>query len=376
MKIGYDAKRFFNNFTGLGNYSRFVIDAVSHYYPNNEYFLFSPKSRQHPEIDHIIERDNVHVIKPGKVGSTSFLKSIWRSAGISLNPACRSLNVYHGLSHELPYGLSDHIKKVVTIHDLIFIRYPEFYNPIDVAIYKAKVKSACKRADRIVAISEQTKSDIVDFLQISPDKIEVVYQGCHPIFRQTANEEHKTSVRARYRLPEKYLLNVGTIESRKNAKQIIEAMALLPKDQQLPLVIVGRATPYKDEVLATVHKHQLDHQVTFVHGAAFADLPAIYQMAEVFIYPSLFEGFGIPIVEAIESGVPVITSKGSCFSEAGGPSTLYVNVGDYAAQASAISTLITDHEFRRQVISGSRAFIAQFSTDKIAAEMFSVYKKL
>lgn len=376
MTIGYDAKRFFNNFTGLGNYSRFIVDAVSRYYPDNHYYLYSPKAKSHPEIDQIVSRDHVHVVKPGVIGSTSFLKSIWRSWGMSFHPTVSTLDIYHGLSHELPIGLPARIKKVVTVHDLIFMRYPQFYNPVDVRIYKAKVKSACNRADRIVAISQQTKDDLIDFLNIDPLKIDVVYQGCHPIFKKSLSQTQLENVRAKYNLPQEYILNVGTIESRKNAVLIVNALAQLPAEERKTLVIVGRETSYKQEVIQSIVRHNLENKVMFIHDAKFIDLPAIYQMSALFVYPSLFEGFGIPIVEAIESGIPVITTSGSCFAEAGGTNTWYVEPTDYEQLGKTIREVFLHKEETQKRVQQSKAFASNFSSEKIATDMCCVYKML
>ena len=184
MKIGFDAKRFFNNFTGLGNYSRFVIDAVSKYNSENEYFLYSPKIQNHPELTPILNRENIKIITPPS--AYTFLKaaSLWRTWGISSESRTKELNVFHGLSQELPLNLPKTLKKVVTVHDLIFVRYPNLYKSIDVAIYKWKVKAACRQADKILATSKQTKHDLIDFLKIEEKKIEVVYQGCHPTLKE------------------------------------------------------------------------------------------------------------------------------------------------------------------------------------------------
>lgn len=375
MNIGYDAKRFFNNFTGLGNYSRFIVDAVSRYYPDNQYYLYSPKVKSHPEIDQIVSRDQVHVIKPGTIGSISFLKSIWRSWGMSMHPTMNALDIYHGLSHELPIGLPSYIKKVVTVHDLIFLRYPQFYNPIDVRIYKAKVKSACNRADRIVAISQQTKDDLIHFLNIEPSKIDVIYQGCHPIFKQIVPPIQLEVVRAKYNLPQEYLLNVGTIESRKNAALIVDALAQLPAEERKPLVIVGRETEYKKTITELAARQGILDKVIFIHNASFIDLPAIYQMAFLFIYPSLFEGFGIPLVEAIESSVPVITSQGSCFSEAAGPDAIYVDSANSHELMLAIQRVASNETLRKNMIEAGKRYISRFESVQIASDLFNVYNR-
>jgi glycosyltransferase involved in cell wall biosynthesis len=214
MNIGFEAKRFFTNYTGLGNYNRFIVDALSRHAQQNKYLLYTPKKKSNAEVDEIVDRENVEVVLPE--GFYSLVSSAWRTFGVNSASATKSLDIFHGLSQELPFNLPGRVKKVVTVHDLIFLRYPKFYNPIDVAIYKVKVKSACQRADLVIAISSQTAQDIIDFLKIDAGKIVVVYQGIHPNFKRHISEEEKKIVREKYNLPSKFILNVGTIEQRKN----------------------------------------------------------------------------------------------------------------------------------------------------------------
>lgn len=372
MIIGFDAKRLFQNFTGLGNYSRFVVHALQHTFPENEYFLFTPKIKDHPDTREFLS-DRYRIITPSGLGR--FSHPAWRTFGLSFSQAASRLTIYHGLSHELPYWLPRQVKKVVTVHDLIFYRYPEFYNPVDVAIYKLKVKSACARADHIVAISRQTADDICSFLNVPEKKISVVYQGCHVQFTISSSEEERTAVRQKYNLPPRYLLMVGTIEKRKNAMLAVEALALLPNDIRIPLVLVGRRTPYTEKVLDRARQLNLSSSVYIIDNIDFRDLPAVYQSAEIFLYPSVFEGFGIPIIEAIWSGVPVIASEGSCFAEAGGPHSTYVSQNP-ESWATEIINLINKPQLRHSLIDQSLRYVQQFRPEVIALNMMHVYKSL
>jgi glycosyltransferase involved in cell wall biosynthesis len=373
VKIGFDAKRFFNNFTGLGNYSRFVINALSEYATENEYVLYSPKVKRHPEFDSILSRPNVQVITPPSVYTFLFAKSLWRTWGISRETSVQKLNVYHGLSQELPVNLPKNVFKVVTVHDLIFIRYPQLYNFIDVSIYKAKVKAACKQADRVLAISRQTADDVVDFLKINPSKVEVVYQGCHPNFKKKFSSLQVREIRALYDLPEEYILSVGTIEERKNVLLLIKALSLLSSDLQAHVVIIGRPTSYRDKIVAEAQRLGVIERIIFLHDVSFADLPAIYQGATLFVYPSLFEGFGIPIVEALESSVPVIAATGSCLEEAGGAGSIYVNPRDADELARQITRVMQDSQLRAEMIAAGKQHIAQFTPQQVTKKLLAIY---
>lgn len=373
MKIGFDAKRLFNNFTGLGNYSRFVVNALLDHAPGNEYFLYTPKQRSHPEINEITTRSGVSVVTPSALYKLFGAGSVWRTWGIAKEPTISALDVFHGLSNELPANLPQRVRKIVTVHDLIFMRYPMFYNPLDVRIYEAKAKAACRAADRVIAISRQTADDVVSFLNIPETKIDVVYQGCHPQFRQKKSNEEIDAVKRKYHLPARYILNVGTIETRKNVIQAVQALALLPPASRIPLVILGRETSYKKNVMATAEQAGVADSIIFLHNSSFPDFPAIYQGAQLFIYPSLFEGFGIPLVEALESGIPAITSKGSCFTEAAGPDSIYVDPGDVEDMALQMNRLLSDTASRQRMAGAGREFVKKFSPATIASQLMSIY---
>ena len=172
MRIGYDAKRAFNNTSGLGNYSRFVISAMARLFPENKYALFTPKQSTRFRSFYP-QNPSVSVIEP--TGLNAKIPGFWRVFNQLSDIKKNKVEIFHGLSNELPVGLSKAgIKSVVTIHDLIFLRFPELYKPIDRLIYKRKFAAACRQADKIVAISEQTKTDIIEFFGTAPEKIEVI----------------------------------------------------------------------------------------------------------------------------------------------------------------------------------------------------------
>lgn len=374
MDIGFEAKRFFTNYTGLGNYSRFIVDALSAHIPSNQYHLFTPRKVVNWEVSSIADRKNVSVATPQ--GLYRLVPSIWRTWGLSFSRHARKLNIFHGLSQELPFNLPSKVRKVVTVHDLIFYRYPQFYHAADVSIYKAKVKSACKRADKIIAISRQTAQDITEFLNVDPSKIEVVYQGCHPNFRRNIPPAEIAQIRKKYHLPQNFVLNVGTIEERKNLLTLIEAVQLLSPDLKIPLVVIGRPTEYHQRVISRAQELGVLNEIIFLTEASFVDFPALYRAATVFVYPSLFEGFGIPLVEAIESNVPVITSTGSCFAEAAGPFARYVDPSDASALASELQLVLSDKTLREKMVKESKNYIQKFEAEKIATALNAVYHRL
>ena len=303
------------------------------------------------------------------------MTSRWRTFGITKEAENRHLDLYHGLSHELPVGIEKtHIPTVVTMHDLIFVRHPELYPFIDRKLYKAKYLRSCRVADRIIAVSQQTKNDLMELWGIEEEKISVVYQGCHPDFCQQVTDSQKQAVREKYHLPETYLLNVGAIEPRKNQLLVLEALVAGAIDT--PLVIAGRKTNYIAELQQYIEKHRLQKQVFILPNVDFADLPALYQSASIFIYPSQYEGFGIPIVEALQSGVPVIAAKGSCLEESGGSDSRYIAPNSEVELAEQIMILERDSRLRNNMIEKGRAYAKQFSDKAIAIHLMQLYQSL
>lgn len=369
MRIGFDAKRAFFNTSGLGNYSREVIRSLSHYYPDEQYILYAPSCKDKVKFDVSV---NVKTSTPGKWHKA--FKSYWRSFLMTQQLKDETIELYHGLSAELPKNIEKtNICSVVTIHDLIFIRYPSLYHPVDRRIYLQKTQYACNVAGAIVAISEQTKRDLIDFIKADEEKIHVVYQTCKPIFYNLVSDEIKQHIRKQYNLPEQYLLFVGTIEKRKNLLQIIKAVNEYNID--IPVVAVGKQRKYFKEIEQYIHENSMDHKVHFYHNINPEDLPAIYQMADVFVYPSVFEGFGIPIIEALYSKTPVITSKGSCFPEAGGPDSIYIDPENVEELAQAILKVLNDTELQTRMCENGHLYVQKFN-DRIQAEqLMKIYRQ-
>lgn len=348
MNIGFDAKRAYHNGTGLGHYSRNLIAALSEYFPENQYYLFNPKASDRFNL----KGQNLHEIRPAGLFNKTF-SSAWRSSWVKKDLKRLGINLYHGLSHEIPVGIQNTgTKSVVTIHDLIHERYPEQYNPIDVNIYHKKFSYACAHADKVIAISQQTKKDIIEFYKTPEEKIVVCYQNCNPSFGETVSEEMKLEIKKRYGLPDKFFLYVGSIIERKNLLNICIAMFILRNDLDIPLVVIGDGKKYKQQVKDLICQNGLEKKVIFLSeteaarsSAGFqsaADFPAIYQLAVAMIYPSLFEGFGIPVLEALWSRLPVITSNLSSLTEAGGDAAWYVNPSSAEEIANGMKKMASD----------------------------------
>ena len=367
--IGFDAKRIVRNGTGLGSYARTLVNALS----ENEHLqlnLYAPDEGRDDLRQQIVNREKVRFVYPEGL-HFRFQRDLWRTKGVVKQLKEDGVQLYHGLSGELPAGLkAAGIPGVVTIHDLIFLRHPEYYHWWDVEIYRRKFKSTLKEASRIIAISECTKRDILYYGDFPEDKIDVIYQGCSNRFRKSVSEADKNRVKAKYNLSDNFVLNVGSIEARKNVLLAVKALGCLL--DSFRMVIVGKHTKYTDEVIAYVKKNGLEDRVQILHGIPDDDLPVIYHLAKVFVYPSRYEGFGIPIIEAIQTGLPVVACTGSCLEEAGGPDCLYVSPDDVEGMANAIKQAIAEKDVR---VPRAQEYIKRFENSNLAAQVIEEYEK-
>ncbi|MBI3138798.1 MAG: glycosyltransferase family 4 protein [Sphingobacteriales bacterium] len=381
MNIGFDAKRAFHNGTGLGHYSRTLVRSLADYFPEHEYYLFNPKASSSFSLigPHLQE------VQPAGIFNRLF-PSAWRSSRVKKDLRRLKIDLYHGLSHEIPVGIrSTGIKTVVTIHDLIHERFPEQYGFFDVKTYRRKFRYACDQADRVIAISGQTKRDIMHFYHTPEEKIRVCYQSCNPSFGTRLSGEEKAAVKKEFGLPDEYFLYVGSLIGRKNLLNICKALFLLRHDLNIPLVVIGDGEQYKLQVMDYLRQNGLEKKVIFLsatekakQSAAFrraSVFPAIYQSAIAMIYPSFFEGFGIPVLEALWSQLPVITSNSSCMPETGGPGSYYVDPASADEIATGMKTIYEDKAFAAQMRATGLEHAKQFTPQKSAAAVMEVYKE-
>lgn len=373
MKIGFDGKRAVRNLTGLGNYSRLVAESLARRFPESEMLLFTPGMRENPRLETLMQLPNVKFRLPD--GNGIFAKgALWRSFGITRQLRRERVDIFHGLSNELPLNIkAARIPAVVTIHDVIYRRLPHCYSIPDRIIYNFKYGLSCRLADRIIAVSQRTKDDIVELYGIDPDKIDVVYQGCADAFKHPATRHALEKTREKYALPPRYIVQVGTIESRKNLALTVKALAALPQD--VHLVAIGRDRGYLAEVMETARRDGTAGRIHVLDSVSFAELPAICQQAAAAAYPSLYEGFGIPVIEALESGIPVVAAKGSCLEEAGGEAAFYVDPRSPRQMAEALKTAITGGPAIVSRIALGKRHASRFDNAEIPARIAEVYAK-
>ncbi|MDP1727897.1 MAG: glycosyltransferase family 1 protein [Bacteroidota bacterium] len=373
MRIGFDAKRIFNNQTGLGNYSRSLVKGLLKAYPENQFDLYTPEIKIFK--DFLLAEPNVKRFLPDSILSKTF-PGLWRNQWMLRDLIKNKTQIYHGLSNELPVGIEHSgIKSVVSIHDLIFLHEPQNYSWIDRQIYQRKFKSAVSRADIVIAASQQTKRDIIHFYGTDPNKIEVIYQDCDPAFAEIYSDEVKAAVTKKYMLPGQFILSVGTLEKRKNHLYLLKAFHQ-DKLEKIHLVLIGKKGDAYHEIIDFINSNHLQKRVTLINQVDYTDLPCLFQLAYVFVYPSLLEGFGIPVLEALKSRVPVITSNCSSLPEVAGNAAILVDPTNINEIKDALEKACFNNSLRDQLIANTGNQIKKFDGKELATELMEVYKKL
>lgn len=372
--IGFDAKRALGNSSGLGTFSRTLLNDLS-MLPDKGLTLrlYSPMP-SHPALFHQLTKElqDSLAVPPHRC---RLYGDYWRSGAMVSDLRQDGVTLYHGLSGELPRGLqANGIKGVVTIHDLIFLIHPEYYSFFDRRTYLRRYRRTLQEANAVVAISECTRRDILRHSHLRPDQVHVVYQGISRHHYHPCTADRLAEVQQRHHLPAQYVLSVGTVEPRKNVLLAVRALATLPQD--VHLVVVGHPTAYIRQIQQEAAALGITSRIHLLSQVSNEDLDAIYQLAVVFVYPSIYEGFGIPIVEAIGHGLPVVACTGSCLEEAGGPSNFYVAPQDVTGMSQALASLLASPERRKSVVEAARRHIARFNNETAANNYLSLYHKL
>lgn len=371
MVIGFDAKRLFHNSTGLGYYSRTLVHSLVETIPDCKAVLFDAHPVKTELTDKYFSREIIDVVSIGPPG--------WYSRSINMDPYLlrHQIEVYHGMSNELPLvGNTKKIPRVVTIHDVLFRSFKQDFPWHDRLIYDLKTRSAVQKADIIVAISQSTKKDLMQHYHAAEEKIRIIYQSYDPIFNIPVEEAELEEVLSAFKLPKTYLLYVGSVTHRKNLKVIIDALRILPPKERIPLVVAGRGTVYEKFIRQYILQHQLQDIVHFLPGLPRMTLRILYSGAYLLIYPSLGEGFGLPVLEGIASHIPVITSDRSSMPEAGGDIARYFDPTQPEQLASLIMQSSVSSAGKR-LPAASTLHLEKFNRNKIAQQyMDEVYRPL
>lgn len=375
MRIGFDAKRIYHNTTGLGNYSRTLVNSLAESFPDHQYYLYNPK----PSRLYTPEKDMIYEVGPTRSFDKIF-SGLWRSRNM-VRDMQGQLDLFHGLSNELPLGIDKSgIPSVVTIHDLIYERYPDQYAKADRKIYSRKVKKACEVAHRVLATSEITKNDLISFYQVPETKIQVHHQSCHPRFYNVVPQTLRQILRSRYKVPENFILYVGSIIERKNLLSLVKAFQVL-NNRDIQVLVIGRGDLYEKKVWSYILRNDLSYYFVRMNDRwSYRDLedmmPALYQMAKCLVYPSHYEGYGIPVLEAHASGCPVLTTAGSSMAEIAGDAALYFNSESPEEIAAQIQSVLTDHPLRLNLIQKGKTRAQALNRFSTAQKMMDIYREI
>jgi glycosyltransferase involved in cell wall biosynthesis len=283
------------------------------------------------------------------------------------------IDIFHATDFVLPPVRQ--ARTILTVHDLTFMRLPECAEAGLRAYLDKVVPRSIQRADLVLADSQSTKKDLIELLGVSPDKIEVVYAGVERRFRPMEGEMALHRVKKRYGLNFPFILSLGTLEPRKNFTRLIEAYALM-RDRGLKLVIAGGKGWLYDEIFAKVEELGLEDKIIFPGFIADEDLPALYNLAKIFVFPSLYEGFGLPPLEAMACGTPVVTSDRPSLPEVVGGAGLMVEATDDQELARAMERVLTDENLRREMREKGLRQAAKFTWEAAAEKLLDVYRRL
>ncbi len=357
MLIAFDAKRYFFNRTGLGNYSRRWIQLLAERSRDTELLLCSPKM---PPPDLVLPQHS-RLLTPQR---NAFMFREWFiSAQINRAQA----DVYHGLSNELPLSAASmRCRKLVSIHDLIFRRFPSYYRLPDRVIYDTKSRFACTHADLIVATSQATANDIQRYYKTPASRIRVVYQDVDPDFFSLPERTFER------RIAEPYFLFVSSFTARKNHALLIEALHRIRKQNDHHLVLAGAAGPTLSQCISLAQSLGLAQRVHFLPNCSKEDLMTLYRHADGFLLPSLFEGFGIPLAEAMAAQIPCAASDISVFRELGGEACLYFDPNERDAAAEAMLRLLMPEQ-RTTLLEVQKVRSSLFSADVLWKQMKELY---
>lgn len=371
MRIGIDIRSLILTKAGINQYTKNIIKSLAKIDKDNDYVLFcNVKSRYDwSGYDNIKEE----VIRLPHLGR--FTEKLWEEILLPNGLSSKKIDLFHSPRFILP-GKKP-CKFIVTIYDLAFKRFPQLVTKKVFNHFNNGVKSAINRADKIIAISHNTKKELINLFDARNDKIEVVYMGIGEDCRPIRAESQLREIKDKYNLPEKFILFVGTIEPRKNLKRLIEAFYELKKNKSIEhsLVIAGGKGWLYDDVFETLKKLQLNQDVIFIGYIPESELPLIYNAADLFVYPSLYEGFGLPPLEAMACGVPVVTSNVSSLPEVVGDAAILIDPYDIQAIAEAIEQILQDYNLREKMIEKGFNQAKKFSWEKASRETLDLYYK-
>ncbi|NRT37500.1 glycosyltransferase involved in cell wall biosynthesis [Clostridium beijerinckii] len=379
MKISLELQPCLKNKSGIGIYTYELSKRLQEYNYITLYgdiFNFINRNNIEKDIDGLNFNKNIFSLFPYGV-----YRRMWNYVPIRYNWLFNDQSdIYHFFNFIVPPRIEG--KVITTIHDMTYELYPETMDKRNLKRIKNDIQYSVNRADKIITVSESSKNDIIKFLSVDEAKIDVVYNGVeYDKFNKSYSEDEKSKIRVKYTLPKNYILYMGTLEPRKNIESIIEAFSLFKKEntvsnQNTKLVIAGKKGWLFENIFNLVNKLSLKDDVIFTDYIDENDKSIIYNMASLFVFPSLYEGFGIPVLEAMASSVPVITSNVSSLSEVAGDAAILVEPKDIKSIAKYMSKVLADKKLRNNLIREGHEQAKKFTWESSAKKLVNIYRDL
>ncbi|MBA7619372.1 D-inositol-3-phosphate glycosyltransferase [subsurface metagenome] len=390
MKIGIDISRYIDKSAGVGIYAANLlkyllkIDADNQYLGYTFFYSCEPEGWNNPSDAGIFSdyyrSPNIYTnFKLNKINwSTNTMKKRWSKASIEgKENILGNVDVIHSTAFIIPELLK--AKLVVTIHDLSFLLFPELHTEVNIRLLMRNLIYINSRPDKIICDSEQTKKDVIKYFHVPEEKLIVIYLGVNDSFREEIDSDFRKKILEKYGLTGKYLLCVASIEPRKNFLRIINAFSEFIKQEEYKeysLVCVGGRGWKNIEIYSLVKQKNLEGKIKFLRSIEECELAPIYNQAEIFLYPSLYEGFGLPVLEAMACKVPVITSNVSSLPEVAGNAALMVNPYNEKQIYEAVLHLVDDENKRKQLINMGLENIKKFNWENTAKQTLNIYQQI
>lgn len=371
MTIYVDISAAVHRRAGLGRYAESLTRALVPHLPDDLALFYNREQRIEPlpELEHLPARTVALGYKPWRM-------LVWAGqlTRIPFNRLVPGATLFHAAEHLLmPFK---NVPTVLTVHDLIFRHMPEHHKPLNRWYLNLTLPLYCRRADHIIAVSKATRRDMMDAYHVPAEKITVIHEAADPSFRRQTPEAIAMA-RARYHLPDRFLLHIGTIEPRKNLTRLLHAWEpLYAKGEVPPLVFVGKRGWLADDFYAALEASPAREGVRFTGYVDNADLPAVCAAATALVFPTVYEGFGLPPLEAMACGTPVVCSNVSSLPEVVGDAALTFDPHDQHAIADALHRIANDTDLQDELRARGFTQAARFSWDKAARETLALYRQV
>jgi glycosyltransferase involved in cell wall biosynthesis len=369
MQIGLDTVAMKKELYGIGNYIKNLVFALLSTAPEDDYLLVTSRgNREHfAPLGKNVSFESCPASRP--------LRICWEQAVLPRILKARNVDLFHGLASVLPLRTS--CRCVATVHDLTTFLAPERHTAARRTYLRWMIPRACRRADAIIAVSESTRDDLVKFLRVPPGKISVIHLGVAESFRPVEDADTLLQVRRKYGLPEKFILYLGLVEPRKNLGTLVAAYREAEEvNREFSLVLAGSLGWDYQPLIRQIRSSAAGDRILLPGYIRAEDLPAVYSASSLFVYPSLYEGFGLPVLEAMACGTPVITSNVSSLPEVAGEAALLVDPRSPHELAAAMRKLLANEDVRKSFSERGLVRARSFSWSQTARKTLEVYAQL